>query len=80
MPGTVITSMIKRADVAVFDAVKDVAEGKFHGGLLSFGLAEDGVGYVSEGDHAAAITPEIRAKVADLRARIVKGEIKVPDK
>lgn len=80
MPGTVITSMIKRGDVAVFDAVKDVAEGKFRGGLLSFGLAEDGVGYVSEGDHAGAITPEIRAKVAELRARIVKGEIKVPDK
>src|SRR5262249_11247124 len=49
MPGVVITSMIKRADVAVFDTVKDVAEGRFHGGLRSFGLAEDGVGYVSDG-------------------------------
>jgi basic membrane protein A len=80
MPGTVITSMIKRADVAVFDTIKAVAEGRFHGGLLSFGLAEDGVGYVDEGPHAAAIPPEVRARVAGLRERIVKGEIKVPDK
>jgi basic membrane protein A len=78
MPGTVITSMIKRGDVAVFDVVKDVAEKRFQGGLLSFGLAEDAVGYVSEGPHADAITDDVRARVAELRARIVKGEIKVP--
>lgn len=78
MPGTVVTSMIKRGDVAVFETVKAVAEGRFEGGLRSFGLADDGVGYVSEGPHAAAITPEIRAKVAELQARIQRGEIKVP--
>jgi basic membrane protein A len=80
MPGTVITSMIKRADVAVFETVKAVAEGRFQGGLRSFGLAEDGVGYVSEGPHAEAITPEVRARVAELAARIKKGEIAVPAK
>jgi basic membrane protein A and related proteins len=80
MPGTVVTSMIKRADVAVFDTVKAVAEGRFHGGLLSFGLAEEGVTYVSEGPHAEAITPVVRAKVADLAARIQRGEIQVPSK
>jgi basic membrane protein A len=78
MPGTVITSMIKRADVAVFDTVKAVAEGRFQGGMRSFGLAEDGVGYVSEGPHAAAITAEVRARVAELKARILRGEIKIP--
>jgi len=80
MPGTVITSMIKRGDVAVFDTVKAVAEKRFHGGLRSFGLAEEGVGYVSEGPHASAITEEVRARVAELRARIVRGEIKIPIK
>ncbi len=80
MPGTVITSMIKRADVAVFDAVKAVAEKRFVGGQHSFGLAEDGVGYVAEGPHAGAITAEVRAAVSALRDRIVRGEIKVPAK
>lgn len=78
MPGTVLTSMVKRGDVAVFDTVKDVAEGKFQGGMRSFGLAEDGVGYVSEGPHAAGIRDDIRAKVGELRARIVAGTLKVP--
>lgn len=80
MPGTVVTSMIKRGDVAVFEVVEAVAEGRFEGGLHSFGLADSGVGYVSEGPHAEAITPEIRAKVADLAARIQRGEIHVPSK
>jgi basic membrane protein A len=80
MPGTVLTSMIKRGDVAVFDTVKAVAEGRFHGGLHSFGLAEEGVGYVSEGPHAAGITDDVRARVKDLEARIVRGEIQIPTK
>ena len=48
------------------------------GGLHSFGLAEKGIGYVSEGAHGAAITPEIKARVAELEARVVRGEIKIP--
>ncbi len=80
MPGTVLTSMIKRGDVAVFDVVKAVAERRFHGGLLSFGLAEDGVGYVSEGPHAADITEDVRSRVKELKDRIVRGEIQVPTK
>lgn len=80
MPGTVVTSMIKRGDIAVFETVEAVAEGRFQGGLQSFGLGADGVGYVSEGPHAEAITPEIRAKVAELADRIKRGEIQVPSK
>lgn len=80
MPGTVITSMVKRGDVAVFEIVKAVAEGRFEGGVRSFGLSEDGVGYVSEGPHAEALTPEIRAKVAELAERIERGEILVPSR
>ncbi|APR84021.1 Nucleoside ABC transporter, periplasmic nucleoside-binding protein [Minicystis rosea] len=78
MPGTVVTSMIKRGDVAVFDTIAAVTRAQFHGGMHAFGLAEDGVGYVSEGPHAAAIPAEMKARVAELRAAIVRGEIKVP--
>jgi basic membrane protein A len=80
MPGTVVTSMIKRGDVAVFDTVLAVAEGRFKAGLSSFGLAEDGVGYVSLGPHAASIPESVNAKVAELRARVVRGEIVVPSR
>jgi basic membrane protein A len=80
MPGTVVTSMIKRGDVAVFDTVEAVAEGRFHPGLSSFGLAEEGVGYVSEGPHGEGISAEVKARVAALRERVVKGELKIPAK
>lgn len=78
MPGTVITSMMKRADVAVFDVIEAVAKKEWKSGLASFGLTEDGVGYVSEGPHGAAIPPEVKARVAELRRRVVAGEIAVP--
>jgi len=78
MPGTVVTSMIKRGDVAVFDIIAEVTRGAFTGGLRSFGLAEHGVGYVAEGPHGAGVPPEVKAKVAELENRIVAGEIKIP--
>lgn len=80
MPGTVITSMIKRGDVAVFEVVKAAVEKRWKGGVAVFGLAEDGVGYVSDGPHAAGIPEHVKARVADLRERVVKGEIRVPSK
>lgn len=80
MPGVVITSMIKRADVAVFETIRAVVEGRFQGGLTSFGLAEQAVGYVNEGPHAAAIPPVIKAQVDALSARVARGEIEVPSR
>ena len=78
MPGTVVTSMIKRGDVAVFDTIHAVARGEFKNGLRSFGIAEQGVGYVSEGPHATAIPDGVKARVAELSQKIARGEIRVP--
>jgi basic membrane protein A len=78
MPGTVVTSMIKRGDVAVFDIIAAITRGEFRGGLHSFGLAEKGVGYVDEGAHSAGVPAAVKARVAELEERIVRGEIKVP--
>jgi basic membrane protein A len=78
MPGTIITSMIKRGDVAVFDIIQDVLEKRFQGGRRVFGLADQGVDYVHEGPHAAALSPDVKAKVEKLRAEIVAGRISVP--
>jgi len=80
MPGTVITSMIKRGDIAVFDTVLAITRGEFKGGMSSFGLAEDGVGYVSDGLHGAGIPDAVKAEVAGLRMRVVKGEVRVPSR
>ncbi len=79
-PGTVLTSMLKRADVAVFDAIKNAKNGSLTGGMLVLGLAEDGLDYVHEGPHAEHVTADIRARVEELRAAIIRAEITVPTK
>lgn len=78
MPGTVVTSMIKRGDVAVFDTIRAVIDGKFAGGMRVFGLAEQGVDYVHDGPHAAGIPEDVKAKVETLRADVVQGRVAVP--
>ena len=80
MPGTVVTSMIKRADVAVFDIVKATLDGKFHGGMNVFGLEEAGVDYVHDGPHAAQIPDDVKAKVEALRADVIAKRINVSNR
>lgn len=77
-PDTVITSMVKRADVAVVEVVRDVLEGRFRGGVRVMGLAEGGVDWIHEGPHAASIPEDVRARVEALRSEIVAGAIRVP--
>ncbi len=80
MKGTVITSMIKRGDVAVFNIVRDVVEGRFAGGMRVFGLLDDAVDYVHEGPHGAGIPDDVKRKVEALRADVVSGRVVVPNR
>ncbi len=77
-PGYVLTSMVKRVDNAVFDAIKRVKENRFKGGIYQYGLAEDGVGYVYDRNNATLIPPDVRARVEALKQEIVAGRIVVP--
>ncbi|GAC1526045.1 MAG: hypothetical protein NVS3B10_24620 [Polyangiales bacterium] len=77
-PGTVLTSMIKRADVAVFDAIAHAKAGTLAGGMLVLGLGEGGLDYVHEGAHAALLTAPVLARVEALRGDVVSGRIVVP--
>ena len=78
MPGAVMTSMIKRVDVAVFDVVQKVVTGTFRGGAARLGLAEGGVDWVKDGPHATLVGAEARAKVEALKERVIAGSIVVP--
>ena len=77
MPGTIVTSMIKRGDIAVFDIVKAAVDGSFQGGMNVFGLKEAGVDYVHDGPHAAQLPDDVKAKVEALRADVVEKRITV---
>lgn len=76
-PENVITSAIKRVDVAVYNTVKDLQEGNFKGGQINvFGLKEDGVG-ISD-TTSKNVNDEILAIVEEHAEKIKNGEIKVP--
>jgi basic membrane protein A len=78
-PGQVLTSMLKRVDNAVFDAMMDVQNGEWSAGVQVMGLAEDGVGYAVDENNQELITDEMKAAAEDARAKIIAGEIKVHD-
>ncbi len=78
-PGTMLTSMVKRVDLAVYDAFTSARDGTWTPGVQSLGLKEDGVGYALDEHNDKLITPEMREKVDAARAAIIDGRIKVTD-
>jgi basic membrane protein A len=77
-PGKVLTSMMKRVDVAVYNTMKDGNDG-FKGGIHALGLAEDGVGVAMDDNNKALVTGDMSAKVDAAKADIISGKIKVHD-
>lgn len=76
-PEAVLTSMVKRVDLAVWQAVSDLKAGAFTAGDVTMGLKEGGVTYAPvrvEVPEKAAVLEKVEA----LRAKVVAGEVKVP--
>lgn len=78
-PGTMLTSMLKRVDVAVYDSAMAAKEGKWAAGVTELGLAQDGVGWALDDNNASLITDDMKAKVEAARADIIAGKIVVHD-
>src|SRR5258707_5079670 len=78
-PGSVLTSMVKRVDNAVYTAFKTAQAGTWKPGLQVIGLAEDGIAYAVDANNAALVTPEMTAKLEAAKADIIAGKIKVTD-
>src|SRR5438876_7082893 len=69
----ILTSAVKRVDTAVFLAIKSVVDGKFKGGNIVFGLADNGVGI---GKISPKVPQSEVAAVNKVRADIISGKIK----
>jgi basic membrane protein A len=78
MPDTVVTSMVKRADVTVFDTIRAVAGGRFEGGMHVFGVKDGAIDYVHEGPHAALLPRDVVDRVEAMRAEVASGAVRVP--
>jgi len=68
----ILTSVLKGLDVAVFTAIKEVAEGMFQGGTRLYTIAEDGVGV---GALAADVPADLAAEVEEIRGRLKDGSL-----
>jgi basic membrane protein A len=78
-PGLVLTSMLKRVDLAVYATIKDAKEGHFSGGTRRFGLVDGGVDYSADAFNEKVLTPAMKKRLEELKAEIVSGKIVVPD-
>lgn len=78
-PGTVLTSMLKRVDVAVFDAIKDLKESKFSFGVSRFGLKNKGIDFALDQHNEKLISSKTQSQLEAIKQKIIAGQISVPD-
>ena len=78
-PGSVLTSAVKRVDVAVYKAFSDARSGTWRAGQVALGLAENGVDYSYDEYNRGILTPAMKQRLDQARADIVAGRIKVSE-
>ena len=81
-PGTMLTSMLKRVDNAVYDSFMDAKNGvtgEEWSGIQVLGLGQEGVGWALDDNNKSLITPEMQAAVEKAEADIESGTVKVHD-
>ncbi|MGH2635637.1 MAG: BMP family lipoprotein [Actinomycetota bacterium] len=72
----ILTSMLKRVDTAVYNAIQAVGEGSF-GGSFVFGMAEEGLDYSQS--NPEQLTEDIVTALDDYKQQIIDGTIVVPE-
>jgi basic membrane protein A len=72
-----MTSMLKRVDTAVHDAIEQAGDGSLEAGGQVFGMAEGGVDYSKS--NTDLMTDDIITLLDDLKAQIIAGDITVPE-
>jgi basic membrane protein A len=70
----ILTSMVKRVDVAVFDFIKSVQDGSVKAGDQVYDLKRGGIDYATTGGQV----DDIKAKLDAYKKQIIDGKITVP--
>ncbi len=74
-----LTSIMKRIDNAVKNAVKASYDNTFQGGVYNNTLANEGVGLAPFHDFDSKVSADLKTAITDLQAKIISGEVKVSD-
>ena len=77
--GSVLTSMLKRIDVAAYNTMMDAMSGTFETGVRNLGLAEEGVGWALDEHNASLVSDDMKAKIDAASADIIAGKVIVHD-
>lgn len=78
-PGVILTSMVKRVDVAVLNAFTEGAKGPAGSGLTSLGLKEGGIDWALDKYNRSLVSKAMEARVNQIKADIISGKVKVID-
>lgn len=78
-PDHIMASMLKKVDVAAYNVIKSVKDNEFTAGTNLLGLKEEGVDITFEGSNID-IPAEILKTIDELKEKIIKGELTIPDK
>ena len=78
-PGTMLTSMVKRVDVAAYNSFKTALDGNWKPGIQALGLKESGVDWALDGNNRSLITAAMESKVNKAKQDIISGKLAVHD-
>lgn len=78
-PGTMLTSMIKRVDIAVYEAMTQARAGTWKPGARALGLKEEGVGMAIDDNNRALLSADVLKRIDEARQAIIDGKIVVTD-
>jgi basic membrane protein A len=76
-PGFILTSMVKRVDNAIYHTIQKMTQVNFVGGIHSFGLAEDGVGYVYDHNNRKLIPDAVYTRLEEIKQNIISRKIRI---
>jgi basic membrane protein A len=72
---SVIASALKKVDVATYTAIKNVVNGQFQAGALTFSVANDGAGYAVDN---LTLPDDIKAELDKVQGQIKSGALTPP--
>lgn len=78
-PGSILTSMIRRVDLATFNVFKTAADGTWQPGILSLGIKERGIDWALDENNAGLVPEASRNLMNQIKTGISNGNIKVAD-
>jgi basic membrane protein A len=78
-PGSVLTSMLKRVDVAAYQTFMDAKNNAFTSGVQVLGIAEGGVDWALDDNNKSLITADIKSAIKKAKDGILSGDIVVHD-